>query len=755
MPRLFFRRAARIWRPCLLIVFATLVAFDVTAQDQAPAPAKRPRVGLVLAGGGARGGAHVGVLKVLEEMRIPVDCIAGTSMGALVGGGYASGMPASDIERFLNNVDWKSVVGGAGNRPLESPEQKRFDDATGSVEVGFKDGKVVPRSGLIATSSIEDMLRSYVARARSVADFNKLPIPYRAVATDMLTGNMVVLDHGDIATAMRASMAIPGAFAPVITDQYVLSDGFVVRNLPIDVARDTCADVVIAVNLAKETVTREQLVRPASLISRSNDVMSEANERLQLQTLTDRDVRIDVVLGDIGAADFERTSETIVLGEKAARAAASRLAALSVSESEYAAWRRRVTVHQNIETRIADVRFEGLRRVNPEYLRTLTSVRAGDTVDTAAISHDAARMAVVDDLEGVEYKLEGDPDNPVLVWQPKEKQIGPDYLRPSVGLYGAGAGDLQFELALQHVRRWLNAYDGEWRNRVQIGSDSLLQTSLYQPVNVAQTFFVEPILLVRRSLEDIYNDGNRVARYQFYESGGRFDVGANIAHDGQIRVGYFSSKRRAEVDIGTPLVPTVDATDAGLAATATYDSREAGSFATEGLAAEVQYFRSDSSLGADRDWQRIEAAARKGVPAGKMMLWFTAAGGTDLGSALPEDRAFSLGGPQSFPGYAMGEVRARRYWTLDGAFLWHVADILPILSQKLYGGVTLEGGRVYERVDPVPDGSLYGVSAYFGGRTPIGTLTLGVGWATGGRAGWITLGTPVGSGTILNQPMFR
>ena len=747
---------ARAWQACLLIVFAMLMTCAATAQESAATdlPAKRPRVGLVLAGGGARGGAHVGVLKVLEQLRIPIDCIAGTSMGALVGGGYASGMPARDIEQFLRTVDWKSVVGGAGNWSLKSAEQKRFDGATGSVELGLKGGRIVTPSGLIATSRIEDLLRAYVANARSVADFNNLPIPYRAVATDMLTGNMVVLDHGDIATAMRASMAIPGAFAPVVTDQYVLSDGFVVRNLPIDVARSTCADVVIAVNLTKPAVTRQQLVGPAALVSRSNDVMSEANERLQLQTLTDRDVRIDV-LGDIGAADFERTPETIELGEKAAWAAADRLAALSVSEQEYAAWRRRVTVHQTIETRIAHVQFVGLRRVNPDYLRALTRVHAGDTIDAAAISRDAARLAVVDDLEGVEYKLTGDPDNPDLVWQPKEKPFGPDYLRPSVGLYAAGAGDLLFEVALQHQRRWLNRYGGEWRNRLQLGTDSLIETSVYQPLNIAQTFFIEPDLLARRSLEDVYNDNRRVARYDFIDAGGRLDVGANLAQYTQFRVGYWASRRRAEVDTGTALLPEADNTDAGLAATATYDSRNASSFATQGIAAELQYFESSSSLGAERDWQRIEAAARKAVSAGKMVLWFTAAGGTDLGSTLPADRAFSLGGPQSFPGYAPGEIRARRYWTVDGAFLWHVADILPIASQALYGGLTLQGGQVYERVDPVPDGTIYGASAYFGGPTPIGTLTLGVGGATGAWAIWVTLGAPVGIGSILNEPMFR
>ncbi len=757
MPRLFLPRVARFCCPCLLTLSAALVGASVAAQETTASGAslQRPRVGLVLAGGGARGGAHVGVLKVLEELRIPIDCIAGTSMGALVGGGYASGMSATEIDQFIRKVDWKTIVGGTGNRPFESAEQKRFYAATGSLELGIRGGKLVTRSGLISTTLIEDMLRSYVARGRQVSDFNKLPIPFRAVATDMLTGNMVVLDHGDLAMAMRASMAVPGAFAPVITEQFVLSDGFIVRNLPIDVARNTCADVVIAVNLAKAPVTREQLGGAASMVSRSNDVMSEANERLQLQTLTDRDVRIDVSLGDIGAGDFERTPETISLGENAARLAASRLGALSVSEPEYTAWRQSVTVQQSIEIRVADVQFEGLKRVNPEYLRTLTSVRAGDTVDTAAISRDATRMAVVENLDGVDYKLTGDPANPVLVWQPSETLIGPDFLRPSVGLYAAGGGDLQFELALQHVHPWLNSYGGELRNRLQLGSDSLIQTSLYQPVTVAQTFFVEPEFIARQSVEDVYSGNNRIARYHFNDVGGEFDLGANLTNAGQIRIGYFGTKRRTNLDIGIGLLPEVDTTDAGLTATATYDSREQASFASNGLAAQVQYYKSDSSLGAVRDWERLEAAIRKGVPAGKMMLWFTAAGGTDLGSALPADRAFSLGGPQSFPGYSIGEVRARSYWTLDGAVLWHVADILPILNQSLYSGVRFEGGHVYGRVDPTPDGTLYGASAYLGGRTPIGTLTVGVGWASGSRAGWITLGTPVGGGSILNYSMFR
>ncbi len=730
-----------------------------TAEGTPPRPAqaggRRPRVGLALAGGGARGGAHIGVLKVLEALHVPIDCIAGTSMGALVGGGYASGMRAAEIEQFVTHVDWKSVVGGVGTRNLQPAEQKRFNDTSGSVELGLKNGHIVPPSGLIASSRIEDVLRSYVAQARTVADFDRLPIPYRAVATDMLTGDMVVIGHGDIAAAMRASMAIPGAFAPVVIGQYVLSDGFVVRNLPIDVARNLCADVVIAVNLAKPTATRQQLIGPASLISRSNDIMMEANERAQLETLTEHDIRIDVDLGNFSAADFERTAETIPLGEQAARAMAPRLAALAVSPEEYAAWRNRVSVSQKVEIRVAAVQFRGLQYVNPAYLRSLTRVRAGDTVDIAAISRDAARLAVLDDLDSVEYRLEGDPDNPILVWEPREGQIGPDVLRPSMGIYAAGAGELRFELELQYVRRWLNDYGGQWRNRVQLGTSTSFLTSLYQPLETDQRFFVEPGALAARSIEDVYNDYQRIAQYFFMDLGGRVDAGVNLGSNSQLRAGYFADRRRVEVDTGSSLLPTGKYTDAGFVASGLFDNRDAATYATRGTAAEIQWFRSATDLGASRSWETLEAAARHVIRAGVTTLWLTAAGGTDLGSTLPADRAFSLGGPQSFAGYSPGEVRAGKYWTLQGNVLWRVADILPIANQALYSGFGIEGGHVYQRVDPVPDGEVYGVSGYIGGRTPLGTITLGVGKATGSWATWVTLGTPVGSGSILDHPTFR
>ena len=313
-----------------------------------------------------------------------------------------------------------------GQRDLQPIEQKRAGVTySNNFELGLQDKRIVIPGGVVDTASIEDLLRDYVAGARMQPDFDKLPIPFRAVATDMSSGDMVVLRNGDLATAMRASMAIPGAFAPVVTDQYILADGGMVRNIPVDVARDLCADVVIVVNLVEPRVPRDKLQSATQLLSRSNGVMIEANEKLQLATLTDRDALVNVQMGDIGTADFERVPETVPLGESAARAAASSLARFSVPPAEYLAWRARVTSQQTVEAKLADVKYLGLNRVNPEFLADRAEVKPGDNVDIAEISAEAQRMSALQDFESVEYRLVGDPASPTLEWLPQEKRWGP------------------------------------------------------------------------------------------------------------------------------------------------------------------------------------------------------------------------------------------------------------------------------------------------------------------------------------------
>jgi NTE family protein len=635
--------------------------------------------------------------------------------------------------------------------------------ASTDLELGLQHGHIVTPGGLTNTSGIDDLLRTYVAKARTVADFNQLPIPYRAVATDMVTGRMVVLDRGDLATAMRASMSIPGAFAPVVWGKYILTDGGQVRNIPVDIARQTCADVVIVVNLVEPETPPEKLVQSTQLLARSMEVMLQANEDVQLATLTERDVRIDVPMGDIGTADFPRVPETIPLGETAARKVAAQLARYSVPSAEYMAWRERVTVRQHVEARVATVRFEGLDQVNAEYLRTLTTIKPGDVVSIETISADAMRMSALDDVDAVAYRLEGDPENPALIWLPVESSVGTHVLRPSMGMYAGGAGDVRFLLGAQYVRHWLNDRGGQWRSNVQAGYETLLTTSLYQPFDVAQRYFVEPALFGVRSVEDVYVDGERIAVYRFVDVGGSIDFGVNLGRSSQVRVGYISTNRRAEVQTGIAQLPgidarlpEIDARDAGLMVSAMYDSRERTTFARHGMAVEVQYRQSDESLGGDRNWSSIEGGLSKAVPFGKNAIRVSLAGGTDTGGDdLPGDRAFSLGGPRTLPAYQFDELRARSYWLAAASLLWRVVDIVPVKNQAIYAGFGLQAAGLYDRVDRVEDGELYAASMYLGGPTPFGAFTVGIGGSEDSWGFWLSLGRPVGSGSILDQGIFR
>lgn len=742
----------------VLVTLALAAAILVVAPtpgraDQAGS--QRPRIGLVLAGGGAKGGAHVGVLKVLEEMRVPVDCIAGTSMGALVGGGYASGIPAQELEVFVTTIDWKKVVGSQGRRDLEPIEQKRTG-ATYSNDFEFgitPDGVTLP-GGLVNTSNIEDLLRTYVANARAVSQFDKLPIPYRAVATDMVTGQMVVLDKGDLATAMRASMAIPGAFAPVLMDKWILNDGGLVRNIPIDVARDLCADHVIVVNLVELPIDPKRLSSATQLLSRTMDVMIEANETLQLQTIKDTDVRIDVHMGDITTADFERVPDTIPLGEAATRQHAAALAKFSVPEAEYTAWRSSVTRSQSMETRLADVRFEGLKRVNPEFLASRTNIKAGDEVDIDKLSQEAQRMSVLQDFDSVGYRLDGDAVAPILTWLPREKSWGPNYLKADLGLYTSSDGDLEFALYGRHTRTWVNALGGEWRNELQFGGDSFLQTSLFQPIDTAHRFFIEPRLLVSRTLENIFFQDERVARYEYQDMIGALDVGANFGRFAQARVGYIYDKRKVNVDVGSPILPESEPDDAGISVSVEYDSRDTAFSPTNGATIALEYLNADDSMGSDRNYERAEMGVGVALPFRRNVWWITAAGGAS--TDLPPDRLFTLGGPGSFPGFELGEMRVGGYWTVGTSYLWNIKEVLPIKGHALYMGFRVVGGGVSDRFDQEEAENIYGGSVYLTGRTMVGPLTLGVGaTSTDSWSAWLSIGRPVGRGTILERGIFR
>lgn len=751
---------AAVSRPGLAIA-GLLVTFQAAAQEPPVTPAvasqaaTRPRIGLVLGGGGAKGAAHIGVLRVLDELRIPVDCVTGTSMGALVGGTFASGMPPEEIEKAVLAINWSRTVGTEGLRD-RTPINRKLAGITytNSLDLAIKDGSLKTASGLLKTQDIEDVIRGLVADARYTKDFNDLPIPFRAVATDMLGGEMVVLDGGDLSVAMRASMAVPGAFSPVLLDDRVLSDGGMMRNLPVDIARNLCADSVIAVSLASPPPRADDLNSALTLAGRSLDVMIDANQKAQIATLTDRDVSIVVPMGDIGSASFDRVPDAIPLGREAAEKLKEQLSRFSLPEDQYLAWRREVTREGSTSVRLAEVQIKGLKRVNPEYVRAqLLNVQAGENVTRSQVLEDTGRIYALGDFEKVPYRLTGPADARVLEITPVEKSWAPDFVRFDLGLAGDADGGLEALLRLEHNRTWMNSLGGQWHSVVQFGEQWILETDFYQPIDVPQRFFVQPLARWERNFENIYSDGDRVARYIISETYGQVDAGMNFGTRAQLRLGVRSGWYDAEVDTGSTLLPEVSGVgDSSLQVRFAYDTRNSVALPTSGTFLNARLASSGSWLGGDNDYGLAEGVLTKSFPFRGDALSLIFGGGKELSGDLAAPQEFQLGGIRTFPGLQRGELRGSSYWFAGSSYLWKLADIQSLFDQALYAGLRLQSGRVGDRIDDISDGALYGVSGSIGGRSPIGPFLLSLGWVDNGSVRFqVAIGRPIAEGSILDE----
>ncbi|MCL4780527.1 MAG: patatin-like phospholipase family protein [Gammaproteobacteria bacterium] len=737
---------------CALLLVVTSAGVQAAGDPVAPS---RPRIGLVLGGGGAKGAAHIGVLRVLDELRVPVDCVAGTSMGALIGGTFASGMPPAEIEKAVLGINWSRTVGSEGLRD-RTPIDRKLSGITytNSLDLGIRNGTIEAPGGLLKSQDIEDVIRSLVSDARFTRNFDHLPVPFRAVATDMMAGEMVVLGEGDLSVAMRASMAVPGAFSPVVQGNRVLSDGGMMRNLPVDIARELCAEVVIAVSLASPPPEPADLASAVALAGRSLDVMINANQNAQIATLANSDVSIVVQMGDIGSSDFQRVPDAIPLGREAALRQKQQLERLALPEAEYLAWRQGVDRAAQPAIRLADVRIKGLSRVNEDYVRAqLQNIRPGATVTTAEIQADTGRVFALGDFERVEYHLVGPADARILDVGAIEKSWGPDFVRFDLGLAANGSGRLEALLRADHERTWINPLGGRWHNALQLGEQTILQTDLYQPFDVRQRFFIQPTLQYQRDLENIYDDGDRIASYIVREAFAQLDLGVNFGTSTQLRAGLRESWIGADRDTGLPILPELKTEkDASAQFGLIYDTRDAPGMPTNGTFINARYARSNSWLGGRQDYDLVEGVLLRAITFRGDPLTLFVGGGAELDGDLPVTEEFQLGGIRTFPGLQPGELRGSKYWFAGTRQFWKLADIQSLFGQALYGGVRLHAGRMGERIDGVRDGTLYGIAASLGGATPIGPFILSLGYVD--NDSWqlqFALGRPISEGSILDE----
>lgn len=726
------RLRRRRW--CALVALAGLgCARAVAAEPVAPGaaagdgePAARPRIGLVLGGGGAKGAAHVGVLGVLDELRVPVDCVVGTSMGALVGGAYASGLDATELDRTIRTISWSEAIAFKGQRE-RTPMRRKLAGVTysNSLEFGVRGGRLVAPGGIISTQNVEQVIQQLVSRSRGVADFDALPIPFRAVATDMQRGEMVVLESGNLAQAMRASMAVPGLFSPVNVGGRLLGDGGLTRNLPVDVARATCADIVIAVAVPSPVPTIEELQSPLAQVGRTIDVLIGANEKHQLDSLGPGDVAIVVEMGEIGSAAFDKVPQAIPLGRAAALGQRARLERLALPASEYRAWRESVSRPGGGGMQLAQVAVTGANRVSERYLREVLALEPGDVVTEQDIGSRVDAVFALGDFESVRYALRGSAASPSLELRVREKSWGPSILRFDLGLYIGTDANTAFTLVGDYLRTWINDGGGELHGSFRLGRTSGLEASLYQPLDRQHQWFIEPGVTTQTSIEDIFEAGEPVARYRFSHAYGYLDAGRVFGTRAELRAGLRAGTQWATRDIAFRDLDEIDGEGyGGWSLRYSYDSRDRTLYGSEGLLARATYFRGEEALGAPGFYERAEATATWSIPVGDNVAYLRGSGGASFDTLLPAYDLFTLGGPVSFPGLSIGELRGQSYWSAQAGYLHKVGDINPVFGQSVFAGVVLSAGDMSDRIDFRREEIIYSGALVLRAITPLGPVGL-------------------------------
>ncbi|GLS95954.1 patatin-like phospholipase family protein [Piscinibacter gummiphilus] len=722
---------------------------SAAADDEA-----HPKVGLVLSGGGARGGAHIGVLKVLEELNVPVDIVVGTSAGAIVAAAYATGMPLSEIEAEMKGLSTSLLLHDVDRS--EVPLNSKIHDSFNYIgpEVGIQNGSLALPKGAVAGVSLEAVLRRLTHRQRT-DNFDRLPIPFRAVATDLATAEMVVLSRGNLAQAIRASMAIPAVIEPVELDGRLLVDGGPSRNLPVDVARAMGAEVIIAVNIGTPLLKREEIKSLLSVSDQMTRILTNTNVAKSVSEIGPDDILLIPDLGTVTTADFDRLSEAAAAGEAAARLAIPDLMRYAIDGPRYAAWRAStVRSGEQAPFTVAEVRVKGTERVNPEVVTASMHTKAGDTFDVKKADADIKRIYARGDFEGVAYTVSEEPGvGHVLTAEVTEKSWGPQYLRFGLGLSSDLKGNSFFNLAASHRATWLNHLGAEWRNDVQIGHTDRLATEWYQPLTAAQRLFVAARAEFTRNPFDLYDnsdgssdgDGSRIGQYRVQYIGVGLDLGTPIGRSAEFRVGLTRGHVKMLLDTGLvpPELLQPPQETGGVLARLRFDSLDSIRFPTQGWQGEVRLYASRPTFGADETYTKASANLNAAQAFGRHSLQVGLRGAKALGDDdLPVHELYSLGGFLRLSGYATGQFLGREL--AFGRLVYNYRLSLPGFLSGAFIGASAEVGRIGDSVSKGGDAfTRHGFSIYASMDTPLGPIYGAFGrGGDGANAVYLYLGQP-------------
>jgi len=717
----------------LVIIVCACVAINFAWADESvssPAVA-RPRIGLVLSGGGARGTAHVGVLKVLDELHIPIDAIAGTSMGAVVGGLYASGMSAHEIEKLCSSLDWQDAFRDRPSRRAFGYRRKQDDSnflvhyAMGISTDGFK----MPL-GLVQGRKLTQILRSSTVGVADIKDFDRLPIAYRAVTTDLETGEGVVLSSGDLVTAMRASMSAPGVFEPVEIDGRLLVDGGLYNNLPVDIARQMNVDVLIVVDVTFPLYPRTELTSPLSASNQAVSILIRRRTKEQLASLGEKDILISPTLGSMSSIEFGRVLKAMSSGEQATREVREKLAGLSVSETEYAQYLASRAAKHEVSPKIDFINVDAESQRYTLLVKSATNNLPGSKLDFNKLNDDLASLYALDVFESIDYDVVRKGDQNGLDFHLKRKSWGPNYVRVGINLEDDFAGNTKYNIAARLILTELNSSGAEWLSDFQIGDHPKILTELYQPLSLRYRYFVAPRFeFGTRSLQ-VLDNNKHVAEYRVRATQGNLDFGREFGDWGEVRAGLYRGKGTSYVNIGDPNLPTEHFNIGGYFVRFSYDTLDSVYFPRHGAQALIQLDADRTGMGADHNLNKVFTQWQLANSSGRHAVVVSLAMGSTLSAKSGTQDYFTLGGFLNLSGVSTDSISGPHYGIARVVYYRQIGrGGSGVLELPAYAGVSFEVGNTWnKRSDASIDSLRHDASLFFGADSPLGPLYLAAGY---------------------------
>ncbi len=692
-----------------------------------------------MSGGGARGVAHIGVLKALEKLHVPIDYISGTSMGAVVGGLYASGMSPEEIERWFRDADWRYLLSDSPPRESRSFREKQRDATINqNLEIGLsRSGDLQLPAGFISGQKVLLNLRELTLPVRKIHDFDRLPIPFRAIATDLQTGEKMVLGRGDLADAMRASMAVPGVFTPHEIDGRMLVDGGLSANLPIATARDMGAEVIIAVDVMPDLEkSPEELASAIAVANQMLDILIQRETRAQVQSLRGRDVYVRLRLPGAGSADFAGSSANIPIGYEQAMTDAAALRPLAVGPGNWQQYLAAQRTAHGEGTSISFLEIPGANGVTRQQLERAIHFAPGEKIELWQLEKELLGRDALRHSEIVDFRVVEADGVYGLRLETKPKRRGPNYLNLGFDFNYTSAGETAADVLLSFRLTDLNSLGAEWETFLSIGDLTRVYSEWYQPVEPSRRFFLAANVLYANEFLNALDASDRRLGFRLQNALGGIDAGLRLGQVGEFRLGYTGGGSHIGRTLGLPAETEGWSGRGELRARLTFDTLDRANFPASGYYGSATGTVSRGAFGASANYSRLDAEFYKPIAFGRNTIIPRVVAGLNLErNDLPYYDRSSLGGLFQLSGYARRGLLDQNAAVAEVIYYRELAKLPAAFGGGIYAGFSVEAGRVWSELDQFDFTHMkYGGALFLGADTIVGPLYLGIGGATGGEA---------------------